>query len=125
MTDDVGDGRWSRARRTTAAVSAVAVTQVLLAAPAMAQVSVSPSSDGMPGGPLAQRILGWLMQAALWASAGAVLYGGATWRGGTKSGNYGAASDGKDWVKGGLIGAALVGLAPTAINMLFNAGQAG
>jgi hypothetical protein len=57
----------------------------------LAQVSVSPSSSGMPGGALIQQLLGWLDQVALWGALA------------------------------GVVGACLAGLAPTVVNLLFHA----
>lgn len=100
-------------------------TLVTAAAPAMAQVAADPSSAGLPGAELVTKIINWLAWAALMACLGAVLYGAAMWRGAARTANLSHAADGKQYVIGGLIGALLAGLAPTAINTFFSAGQAG
>jgi hypothetical protein len=98
---------------------------VVCAAPALAQVTAEPSSAGLPGAALVSKIIGWLAWIALMACLGAVLFGAAMWRGAARTGNYSHAADGKQYVIGGLIGALLAGLAPTAINTFFSAGRAG
>ena len=39
----------------------------------IAQVTVTPSTDGMPGGDLVQRLLNWGQMVALWGSLAAIL----------------------------------------------------
>ena len=39
----------------------------------LGQVSVSPSTSGMPGSALIQQLLNWLSQLALWGSLGSIL----------------------------------------------------
>ena len=53
----------------------------------------------------------------------AILYGAATWRG--MNGNTGRGVEGKMYVAAGAIGAMVIGLAPTIVRVLFDAGQAG
>ena len=55
-------------------VAATAVTAGR-SSPAFAQVSVDPSTDGMPGAQLWQQVLGWLMQWGLWLSVAAIFLG--------------------------------------------------
>ncbi len=87
----------------------------------IAQVSVEPSSSGMPGADLIQQLLNWGQMIALWGSLGALLAGAAMYGLAREGGSYGGASRGKSLAMGGVIGAILAGLAPTAINMLFQA----
>lgn len=87
----------------------------------LAQVTVDPSSDGMPGADLIQQLLNWSQMLALWGSLGAVLIGAAMYGMAREGGSYGGASRGKTLAMGGMVGAILAGLAPTAINMLFEA----
>jgi hypothetical protein len=84
---------------------------------------VSPSSDGLPGADLFQNILGWAFWLALGVCGLVILYGAATWRG--MNGNSGRGVEGKMYVAAGAIGAMVIGLAPTIVSVLFDAGQAG
>lgn len=84
-------------------------------------VDVSPSSDGMPGADLIQRLLSWLAQLALWGSLASILAGATVYGLAQSSANYNGAYRGKQLAVAGAIGAALAGLAPTAITMLFRA----
>ncbi len=82
----------------------------------------SPSSAGLPGKELIRDVLSWGMYLGLGACGAAILFGGATWAG-FGSASAGRAVHGKTYVIAGLIGAAVIGLAPTAVNMLFEAGS--
>ena len=84
---------------------------------------VSPSSDGLPGAALFTQILSWGFWLALGVCGLAILYGAATWRG--MNGNSGRGVEGKMYVAAGAIGAMIIGLAPTIVSVLFDAGQAG
>lgn len=86
-----------------------------------AQVSVHPSAAGMPGAGLAQQLLNWLSQAALWGSLASILLGAAMYGLSQNTGNYGGAYRGKTLAAAGVVGACLAGLAPTAVNLLFHA----
>ena len=84
---------------------------------------VSPSSEGLPGAALFTQILSWGFWLALGVCGLAILYGAATWRG--MNGNSGRGVEGKMYVAAGAIGAMIIGLAPTIVSVLFDAGQAG
>lgn len=84
---------------------------------------VSPTSEGLPGAELFQNILGWAFWVALGVCGLVILYGAATWRG--MNGNSGRGVEGKMYVAAGAIGAMVIGLAPTIVSVLFDAGQAG
>ncbi len=84
---------------------------------------VSPSSDGLPGAGLFTQILSWGFWIALGVCGLAILYGAATWRG--MNGNTGRGVEGKMYVAAGAIGAMVIGLAPTIVRVLFDAGRAG
>ena len=86
-----------------------------------AQVTVNPNSSGMPGASLIQQLLNWGQMIALWGSLAALLVGAAMYGLAREGGSYGAASRGKALALGGVVGAILAGLAPTAVNMLFEA----
>lgn len=87
----------------------------------VAQVSVRPSAEGMPGSALIQQLLGWLAQVALWGSLASILLGAAVYGLSQNSGNYSGAYRGKTMALAGVIGACLAGLAPTAVNLLYRA----
>jgi hypothetical protein len=87
----------------------------------LAQVDVDPNSDGMPGADLIQKLLNWSQMLALWGSLGALLIGAAMYGLAREGGSYGGASRGKALAMGGVVGAILAGVAPTAVNMLFEA----
>ena len=87
----------------------------------LAQVSVDPNFTGMPGADLIQRLLNWSQMLALWGSLGALLIGAAMYGLAREGGSYGGASRGKALAMGGVVGAILAGVAPTAVNMLFEA----
>ena len=92
-------------------------------AAASALDDVSPSSEGLPGAGLFMQILSWGFWLALGVCGLAILYGAATWRG--MNGNTGRGVEGKMYVAAGAIGAMVIGLAPTIVRVLFDAGQAG
>jgi hypothetical protein len=87
----------------------------------IAQVTVEPDSTGMPGADLVQRLLNWTQMVALWGSLAALLVGAAMYGLARESGGYGSASRGKSLALGGIIGAIIAGVAPTAVNLLFEA----
>lgn len=87
----------------------------------LAQVQVQPSADGMPGASLAQQLLNWLSQVALWGSLASILIGAAVYGIAQRAGHYDGAARGKTLAAAGAIGAGLAGLAPTAVNLLFRA----
>jgi len=87
----------------------------------LAQVQVTPNSTGMPGAQLVQQLLDWSQMVALWGSLGAVLIGAAMYGLAREGGSYSNASKGKGLAMGGMVGAILAGVAPTAINLLFKA----
>ena len=87
----------------------------------LAQVSVSPSSSGMPGGVLIQQLLGWLAQIALCGALASILVGAAVYGLSQNTGNYAGGYRGKQLALAGVVGACLAGLAPTVVNLLFHA----
>jgi|CXWK01.1.fsa_nt_gi hypothetical protein len=88
-------------------------------------VNPTPSTDGMPGAALWNQVLGWMMQWGLWLSLAAIVLGAGGWWVSASTGSYGGASKGKQFVFGGAIGALIIGLGPTMVNLLFSAGQGG
>lgn len=87
----------------------------------LAQVDVNPSSAGMPGAELVQKLLDWSQMVALWGSLAALLVGAAMYGLAREGGSYANASRGKGLAIGGVVGAILAGIAPTAVNLLFQA----
>jgi hypothetical protein len=87
----------------------------------LAKVEVSPTSSGMPGAQLVQQLLDWSQMIALWGSLGALLVGAALYGLAREGGSYSNASRGKGLAIGGVVGAILAGIAPTAVNLLFKA----
>jgi hypothetical protein len=77
----------------------------------------------MPGGALIQRLLNWSQMVALWGSLAALLVGAAMYGLAREGGSYSSASRGKALALGGAVGAALAGVAPTAVNLLFQAAR--
>jgi hypothetical protein len=94
---------------------------VIRAALVLADVSVSPTSSGLPAAAFIQQLLNWLGQLALWGSLASILGGAALYGMSQHSGNYTGAYRGKQLAVAGAIGAILTGLAPAVVNVLFNA----
>ena len=67
----------------------------------LAQVSVSPNSSGMPGGPFVQQLLGWISQLALWGSLASILIGAGLYGISQNSGNYAGGYRGKQLAAAG------------------------
>lgn len=134
LREGVGRARRRRLLRVWA-VSAVLIAQAaLVVSPAaasveasglqagvVAQVSVTPTSGGMPGGALAQKLLNWTSQVALWGSLTSLLVGAMVWGLSQHMGNGMHAGRGRTFAMAGAVGALLAGLAPTIINTLFGA----
>ncbi len=97
------------------------VAVVVFVAGVLADVSVSPSSAGMPGSALIQQLLSWLDQLALWGSLASILIGAAIYGVAQNSGSLSGGYRGRQLALAGVVGACLAGLAPTAINLLFKA----
>lgn len=89
----------------------------------LGDVEVDPTTSGMPGGELIQQILNWLAQLALWGSLASILAGAAVYGIATHSGNLAGGYRGKQLAFAGAVGACLAGLAPTIINLLFDAAR--
>lgn len=87
-------------------------------------VNATPSANGLPGAGFLQRLIDWTAQVGLWGSLAALLVGAAMFGLSQQAGNYAGASRGKHLVLGGAIGAAITGLAPTIVNLVFNASRA-
>jgi hypothetical protein len=92
-----------------------------LLAAVVAQVNANPNSNGLPGAGLLQQMLNWLDQIALWGSLASILVGAAIYGLAQQSGNYAGGYRGKQLALAGAVGACLAGVAPTAINLFFQA----
>lgn len=88
-------------------------------------VKADPTSEGMPGAPIAQTLIDWLSQIALWGSLGSMLLGGAIYGLAQHSSNYNGADKGRRLAIAGLVGALITGVAPAAVNMFFDAANSG
>ena len=84
-------------------------------------VTLNPTATGAPGAQFVQTALNWLGQYGLWASLAAVVIGGATYGFSTYAGNTYRAAHGRTVALAGAAGAVIIGLGPSAINLLFNA----
>ena len=91
----------------------------------LAQVTVSPTSAGMPGAQLLAQMLNWLAQLALWGSLASILGGAAIYGLAQHAGNQYGASRGRSLALAGVIGAILAGLAPTVVNLFYSAARSG
>lgn len=87
----------------------------------LAQVTVNPNANGMPGAAFAQQLIDWTGQIALWGSLASILVGAAIYGLSQHVGNTYGASKGRLLALAGAVGAAFTGLAPTAVNLLHNA----
>ncbi len=109
-------------RRWVATSAAAVMVLVGSAGPASADpVTVTPSSAGMPLTQTISKLLGWLAQTALWGSLASILVGAAVWGLSKWAGNYSGSHKGMMLVLGGCIGAVLTGVAPTLVNMFYEA----
>lgn len=89
----------------------------------LADVHTTPSMEGLPGAALVQKMLDWLTQVALWGSLASILCGAAIYGLAQQTGNYSGGYLGKRLALAGAVGACLAGIAPTAINLLFQAAK--
>jgi hypothetical protein len=86
-------------------------------------VHVTPTKDGLPGAELIQKLLDWTGMLALWGSLGAILVGAAMYGLSLAFNSYNGASKGKVVALGGVVGVVLAGVAPAAVNLLFDAAK--
>ena len=90
----------------------------------LADVTLNPNSNGMPGAAFGQKLLDWTGQIALWGSLASILIGAAAYGISQRMGNSYGASTGRNLALAGVIGAGLTGLGPTVVNLLYNAAKA-
>jgi hypothetical protein len=91
----------------------------------VAQVEMSPTAEGAPGANMAQQVINWLGQYALWGSLAAILVGATIYGLSQRFGNTGYAVGGRVLAVGGVVGAILTGLGPAIVNLLYNTASAG
>lgn len=84
-------------------------------------VNLNPTGAGAPGAQFIQTALNWLGQYGLWSSLAAVVIGGATYGFSTYAGNTYRAAHGRTVALAGAAGAVIIGVGPSAINLLFKA----
>lgn len=84
-------------------------------------VNLNPTGAGAPGAAFAQTALNWMGQYGLWASLAAVVLGGMTYGFSTYAGNTYRAAHGRTVALAGGVGAVIIGLGPSIINLLFHA----
>jgi len=87
----------------------------------VADVTLNPNSDGMPGAGFAQTVIDWTGQIALWGSLLSILMGATIYGVSQHIGNTYGASKGRLLALAGAVGAGLTGIAPTAVNLLHTA----
>ena len=115
------------ARRSLTTVVTATVASLLWVSRAYADESnpvngSSPSSAGMPGADLVQRVLSWGQWLGMAACALVIVYGAATWHG-FAGASAGRSLAGKTYVIAGGLGLLLIGLLPKLVTMLFSAGR--
>lgn len=87
-------------------------------------VDIKPNPNGLPGTPALEKLVDGLAAVALLACVAGVLIGAAQWALGTRSNNYSHASDGKQKVLYGLLGAFVIGAGAALINFFYTSGTA-
>ncbi len=90
----------------------------------VADVTVNPNSDSLPGTDAFQKLLNGFAKLALLACLGGFLFGAAQWALGSRSNNFSQASDGKGRLLISLLGAFAIGASAVMINYFFGAGSA-
>ena len=86
--------------------------------------TANPTSAGMPGAALAQTLIDWLAQVALWGSLASILLGAALYGVAQHANNYNGADKGRRLAIAGVVGSCLTGLAPTAVDLFSKAAGA-
>lgn len=86
-------------------------------------VNFNADPTGLPARNLIETSMSWLSVAALWASLASLLLGAIFLGLGVLGGSGNSKGLGKSLVIGGVVGALIVGLAPTIVNELYKAGQ--
>ncbi|HEX4732491.1 MAG TPA: hypothetical protein VH299_14570 [Solirubrobacterales bacterium] len=90
----------------------------------IADVSVNPDPNAIPGTPALEKLLNGLAALGLLACTAAILLGAAQIGFGQRANNYSQAADGKSKLLYGLAGAFVIGASAAIVNFFFNAGSA-
>lgn len=88
------------------------------------QIEIEPSSDGLPGGDLFQKIVNWAGQVAIWLFAIGFVVGCGMWAVGGLSGNPQSSARGQKTIFVSTGAAILVGGAAAILNIVYEAGGA-
>jgi Family of unknown function (DUF6112) len=113
-----------RSKSTSKEYAVFAITITHLSSTVLANVSVRPDPNGLPGGPALQKLLNGLVFVGLLGCVAAVVAGGATWFVGAQAGNFNASMGGRRAVLAGAVGALVIGAAAALVNFFFSAGSA-
>lgn len=115
----------NRAARLAALPITALAVWLVLENPAMAmQIEIEPSSDGLPGGDLFQKIVNWAGQVAIWLFAIGFVVGCGMWAVGGLSGNPQSSARGQKTIFVSTGAAILVGGAAAILNIVYEAGGA-
>lgn len=100
------------------------LTAVQLGLFRLADISVKPNPNGLPGTQALEKLVNGLAAIALLGCGAAVVIGAAQWGLGQRANNYSQAADGKTKMLYGIGGAFVVGAASALINFFYGAGTA-
>lgn len=90
----------------------------------LADISVTPNPNGLPGTPALERLLNGLAAVALLGCGAGLVIGAGQWALGNRSHNYSHAADGKAKVMYSAGGAFVVGAAAAIVNFFYTSGTA-
>lgn len=90
----------------------------------LADISVKPNPNGLPGTPALERLLNGLAAVALLGCGAGLVLGAGQWALGNRSNNYSHAADGKAKVMYSAGGAFVVGAAAAIVNFFYASGSA-
>ena len=84
-------------------------------------VTITPTADGAPGAAGIQKMLNWVAQYGLWLALASFVLGGGMMGLASAYGNGMHGGKGREMIIGGGIGACVIGVAATAINLFHSA----
>lgn len=90
----------------------------------LAEISVKPNPNGLPGTQALEKLVNGLAAIALLGCGAALVIGAAQWGLAQRANNYSQAADGKTKMLYGIGGAFVVGAASALINFFYGAGTA-
>lgn len=90
----------------------------------LAEISVKPNPNGLPGTQALEKLVNGLAALALLGCGAALVIGAAQWGLGQRANNYSQAADGKTKMLYGIGGAFVVGAASALVNFFYGAGTA-